>query len=126
MTVRQELPPAERRRIGALWVGFLASLLAFAAQFQFIYAAAPWACDRGGVALLHAASAVALLVIAGSTWLSWRNYRRAGERQTSDQDEGESARARLLSSLGIMVGVLLGLATIAQWLAVVLLDPCPK
>jgi hypothetical protein len=114
--------PAQKRRNFSLWLGLIGSMAVWAAHYQFLYAIAPWSCSHG-TALLHVTSLITLALIVGGIGLSWRNWNSVGG-ETDSKYSGEVGRVKMLSALGMMVGTFLAVSTIAQWIAVAMLDPC--
>ena len=53
------------------------------------------------------------------------NWGYAGRANPSDTDHGPEVQVAFLSLLGLMTASLFGLVIIAQWIAVIALDPCP-
>ena len=108
-----------------LWAGLLAGPVAWLVQFEAVYAVTPLVCAGGDLLPLHLIMLVGLIVALGGCALSWSDWRTAGRGWPSDADEGKFARARFMSVLGLLTGSLFSLLIVAQWLAVLLLDPCP-
>ncbi len=118
--------PSERRRDPALWAGVLAGPLAWFVQFQVAYWLAPGTCVGTGRLPLHLATLIGLLVALGGGGASWSSWRGTGHDLPSADEEGPLARVRFLAAMGLMSGPLFAVVILAQWFAIVLLDPCPR
>src|SRR4051794_34436896 len=109
----------------ALWLGLLGGPVAWGAQLQVVYALAPWACEGGPPATLHLLTAACLCGSLGGGWVAWNNWKSAGG-WPSATDAPPLGRARLMAALGLMTASLFSVVIVAQWLAVLMLDPCPR
>lgn len=120
-------PAAESRRPSLLseWVGLLGSPVSWLLQLQAIYSLTLWACDDGGRWPLHGAAMLGLVMATSSGMVAVRNWRLIGKGWPSDADEGRSARVRTMAALGMLSGALFSLVIVGQWLAIVMLNPCP-
>lgn len=105
-----------------LWAGLLAGPVGWFLSFLGAYALASGACEQG-TGRLHGLILVGLSVALGGALLARQTWKAAGGAP-SPKDEGVAARARLLSSLGLLGGCLFCALIVAQWLAVALLTPC--
>jgi hypothetical protein len=111
--------PEDARR---LWAGLLAGPVGWFLAFLGVYAQAPGACGHHA-GRLHGLILVGLIVAGAGTGLAWTTWKAAGGAP-SPKDEGVVARARLLSTLGLLGGCLFSLLIVAQWLAVAMLTAC--
>lgn len=87
------------------------------------YVIVPWACGSAvGAAALHLVSIVTLLAAAGAGVLAWT----AGPGAGGEWPGGSPAeRNGFLALLGMFSGALFALIILVQWMAVLILDPCP-
>lgn len=107
------------------WLGLMSPPVAWAVQMLTVYTLAPWSCAHGPLLPLHVVSALSLLIAASGSLLAWRSWRAVGGWPSS-ADEATLGRTRLMTLLGAMTGTLFSLVISAQWLAVFLLEPCPR
>lgn len=134
----REALPAPRL---ALWLGFLAGPVAFAANHQVSYMLVPWACVTARYGIMQLPSFVAAAVTLAGTVLSWRIWRRAGGRGLADvaadvdgapvggthgDAGGADARTRFLGLVGVLSGLGFFLVVLAQWIPSLLLGPCQR
>jgi hypothetical protein len=103
-----------------LWPALLAGPLAWAAHLQGVFALSAWATEQGTAGVLHAVGAACLLVAAGGLGLAWWAWRATGGWPTGGEPP-PAARARTLSTVGVMTGGLFVVVIAAQWAAVLLL-----
>lgn len=108
-----------------LWIGLLAGPAAWAVQLQTVYTLAPWSCDHSNLLPLHLVTSLCLAGAIGGGWLAWKKWQEIGGWPGGDEDV-DSGRVRLMSVVGIMSSALFALVILAQWFAVVMLDPCPR
>jgi hypothetical protein len=111
--------PEDARR---LWAGLLAGPVGWFLAFLAVYALAAGACGQHA-GRLHGLILLGLIVAGGGTVLAWRTWKAAGG-EPGPKDEGMVARARLLSTLGLLGGCLFSLVIVAQWIAVAMLTAC--
>ena len=76
----------------ALWTGLLAGPIIWLMQFQTNYTLVPWACRSGEHFLIYIVVAVALLLVAGAGFLSWRSWQETG-RDWPDEEAGVRPRS---------------------------------
>jgi hypothetical protein len=120
-------PDLDRERGNlSLWSAVLAGPVAVLLQSLVVLAASPTACFGPGEIALHATSAACLGLVLAGAWLARRDWRVGGSRWASEHDEGPLSRIRFLSSLALIGSAFFGLTVIAQWIAVLTLDPCPR
>src|SRR4051794_26633719 len=116
--------PSEAGRTLVLWFGGLGGPLAWFVPQQALYVLNFGVATPENRLPLHVASAVALLTALAAVAVSRANWRAVGG-WPADADEGRPARLRFLSVLGMLAGSLFALVIVAQWIAVVMLDPYP-
>src|SRR3954467_11241114 len=97
-----------RGEVLALWVGLLGGPVAWAAQFQWVYALAPWACEGGPMAALHLIAACCLAASAGAGLLAYRNWQTVGGWPEGTGAE-PAGRVRLMGVVGMMTASLFSL-----------------
>jgi hypothetical protein len=110
--------------IFSLWAGLLLPPVAWALQQSTLYTMVPWACQTGHFFALHAVSVAAIIVAGLGSFVSWRNWERAGREQSDDDRAGALPRTRFMSVLGLVAGGFFALVIFAQWLASFVLHPC--
>lgn len=108
-----------------LWAGLLLAPAAWIVELELVYMMANWACLGLPLFSLHIAAGTCLLISLWGLVIAGRNWRASGSRLPSDEQDPVTARVRFMSVLGVMTGALFSLLIVAQWLAVVFLDPCP-
>jgi hypothetical protein len=109
----------------ALWAALLAGPVVWLVQFQTNYTLVPLLCRGGAHNLaLHAVFVVALLVVAASALLAWRNFRAAGATTEGEDEAGVIPRTRFMSLLGLLVTAMFFLVIVAQWIASWVFGPC--
>jgi hypothetical protein len=116
--------PADRaRHNAALWVCVLISPLAWLAQLQLVYMLADQAC-KGNASLwqLHLVTLVCVLAALFGAGLSLQQWR---QRKQDGQSDALRVRRVWMAQQGMLTSGLFCIAIIAQWLAVVYLNPCP-
>jgi hypothetical protein len=111
-----------RRGGRALVAAYLLPPLAALLQLQVAYMSVPHAC-RHGTTALHVESALALLVGSSGVLAGWRVRRAAGGGWDA-KDADPAARTRFLATVGMLLGVLFVLVSVAMWLPILFLDPC--
>jgi hypothetical protein len=108
-----------------LWAGCLAGPIAWFLQLEAVYALASGYCGGKGRLGLHLVSLVCLLLAAGGSWASWKGWGTVGHAWPSESEGGTAGRARFMGALGLMSCLFCALVILAQWIAIVVLDPCP-
>src|SRR5438067_1854549 len=91
----------------------LAGPIVWLMQFQTNYTLVPWACRSGAHFLIYIVSIIALLVVAGAGFLSWRLWQEAG-RDWPDEQANVRSRSRFMAVLGLLTSALFFLVIIAQ------------
>lgn len=113
-----------RREAIVLWTGILAGPLLWFTHQQVSFALVPWVCAHGGVSWLHALTGlcvVGTLAAGGRAWPLWQRERtRVGEATAGQQ------RVRFMAAMGLLSSLFFVLVIIAQWVPMLLLDPCQR
>ena len=108
---------------GVLWTCMLMSPIAWVAQLQAVYVLADQACkgnvQRVALDMTTVGCLVLALVGGALAAIQWRRSRRLA------QNDSLWRRASWMAVEGMLSGVLFGVVIVAQWLAVVYLNPCP-
>jgi hypothetical protein len=107
----------------ALWFGILIGPLALLTQQQLGFMIVPWACATGLPPYLWLVSLIALLITLGGAFVSWREWKVAGELWP---DEGGSpvARSRFMAAGGLIMSLMFAMAIVAQAIPTFILSPC--
>lgn len=108
-----------------LWRGVFVAPLAFLAELTLAYALVPYACESQRHAPLHAVNAVALAVAVAGALYAWQVYRAAGGEPVGDPGD-RTARDRFVGMLGLLLGTIVSLALLAQWITAWMLPPCVR
>jgi hypothetical protein len=123
-------------------VGLLAGPLAWSLQLLVVYALTGFVCHRGWAVTLHLVSLVCFAAALLGVREAWR-HRNAGPTDAPASPvvgpapaatgvawplepvvrEGHSLH--FMGRLGLLIQSLFALAIVAEWIAVVLLHPCP-
>ena len=107
-----------------LWLALALPPLAWFVALNAAYFFVSWTCGRdGGTVLLHAITLGALAVAVAAGTLAWGLLRDVG----SDGDDGiddRPSRTRFLARLAVAGATVFALTLIAQWLEILVLDPC--
>ena len=113
-------------RSEAMWLcaGIFAGPLIWALQMQVGYVLVQGACASGSNLTLHVVTVVALILVAGGAFISWRNWRQAGQQQPSGKDGGPRARSNFMAVLGLSMNAMFFIAILAQGIASFVLHPC--
>jgi hypothetical protein len=98
-----------------LWATLLAPPLAWLMSFLINYALASRICGTGREAILHLTALCALLVSVTALALARHAGRRTSQNETTLQ---------FLATSAVVLGALSSLMILAQWLTIVLVDPC--
>lgn len=106
------------------WAAALAGPLAWFLNLEAVYALTPLACASGSRAGLHFTTFGCLAIAAMGAGLAWFNWVWAARSNPSDAEEGWEARVGFLSLLGLGSAALFTLLILAQWIAILVLDPC--
>ena len=109
----------------ALWTGLLAGPIIWLMQFQTNYTLVPWACRSGEHFLIYIVVAVALLLVAGAGFLSWRSWQETG-RDWPDEEAGVRPRSRFMAVMGLITSAFFFLVIVAQAVANLFFAPCQR
>jgi hypothetical protein len=113
----------EARHMRALWIGLLLPPIVVLADLEIAYALVPVACSWQSPLPVHLVHGTGLLLVFAGGLTAWRNWRALGVGWPEGEG-GPLARSRFLSGLGVCLSGLCVLVILAQWSAVLLLDPC--
>jgi hypothetical protein len=107
-----------------LWTGILIGPLAAMFNLGLNYVIADTTCTPGARALMHVVALGCLALTGGGFVLSWELWRSTGGGWPSDGPEPE--RSRFMGLWGTLANLLFLFVVIAQWIPVLLLQPCQK
>ena len=126
-TVRPESAPREGRpvSVGALWAGVLTPPLAALVLLEVAYLLVPYGCRTGREWPLHVSALAAVLIAAAGSALAWRNWEAVG-RTWPDTEGGATPRSRYLAAFGVLSGLLFALVIVAEWVPMLILEPCQR
>jgi hypothetical protein len=97
-----------------VWLGMLGPPAIWLTNFEIIYARVLPACAIKSNVWLIIVSVISLVLIAGCAFLAMRELGETGENKTR----------RFMGQVGVMSASLFALVTIAQIIAMLLMDPC--
>jgi len=108
-----------------LTIAALAGPVLALANQQLIYMANMWTCGHHMQHAAHVIPALCLIVTGFAAVVGYRAWRITG---LNDDDEGHgiTARARFLGITGVGLNVFAALVIIAQWIAILVFDPCMR
>jgi hypothetical protein len=109
----------------SLTLGWITAPLAALANQQLTYVVNMWACGHGRHAVMHIVPIVCLSVAMGAGFLAYRDWVMAG-RGVEDEAGTVDSRSRFIALLGMAYAVFSSLVILAQWLAIVVFDPCMR
>jgi|SRR5215207_6269854 len=117
------------RRLLALWAGIVAGPLAWAALLQTNYVLSYVACEQRHSWMLHLATGVALLLVAGAAFAAWRaaaSLAPLGEEEHAAADPARAMlfRARFMALSGLALCAWFIIVIIATELPALVLHPC--
>lgn len=92
---------------------------------QLSYALTPSACAARAEWWLHGLTVLALLAVAGATFLAWVEHQRL-PRQSTDQGETVATRSRFLAASGIGSGAFFFIVILATALPNWFLGACAR
>ncbi len=115
--------PANRLFFWSAWLAALAGPVAWAADLEAVYALAPRSCVSGR-AMLHLVTFLGLAAAGLGALVAALNRASFGRAIDADDRGSAAAQIRFLSAIGLMSNPLFSLIIVAQWLAILLLDPC--
>jgi hypothetical protein len=92
---------------------------------QLIYAANMWACGRNMHASMHLVPLLCVIVTVATGFFAYRDWRQVG---AGVEEEGGDvlSRSRFIAIGGMVISVFSSLVILAQWAAIVVLDPCMR
>jgi hypothetical protein len=105
--------------------GFLVPPIATLAGMQVAYAVVDATCRTGrhDVPAVHIVRLVTLLIVLGSGYVAWREWRSVGVEHPGDGGT-RAARTRFTAWVGVSSSALFSLVVIAQWLPAVFRSVC--
>jgi hypothetical protein len=107
----------------ALWIGILAGPIVWLMSFQANFTLAPWACEFNSKAALFLVTLLALLLVAGSGLLAWREWAALGKALPGDA-QGAVGRTRVMALGGVLTSSMFFLVILAQSIPELLLGAC--
>ena len=110
-------------RDAALWTGVLAGPIVWLISFQTNFVLVPWACVFQGKLALYLVSLVALLLVAGSGLLAWKQWSQLG-KQAEFEGAGALPRSRIMAFGGIMLSALSFVVILGQAIGEIILGAC--
>lgn len=111
------------KRDFALWTGILAGPVAWLLSFQANFTLAPWACEFNTKIALFIVTILALLLVAGSGLLAWREWTALGKVSPGDAG-GALARSRIMAISGVLMSAMFFLVVVAQSVPELILGAC--
>jgi hypothetical protein len=108
------IKPGDTREDFYVWLGMLGPPTIWLTNFEIIYARVLPACAIKSNIWLIIASLICLALIGGCGFLAIRELGGHGENKTR----------RFMAQVGVMSASLFALVTIAQIIAILLMDPC--
>lgn len=112
-----------KKRDLALWTGILAGPVVWLLSFQANFTLAPWACDFQSKTALFAVRILALLLVAGSGLLAWREWTALGKAPPADT-AGALGRTRIMALGGVLLSAMFFLVVLAQSIPEFVLRAC--
>ena len=107
----------------ALWFALVAPSVAFFLNLNASYFLAYWACGSRQLWVLHLLSAGTLAVCLGGGIAAWILFARAGRRWPGEGGD-PGTRSRFMEVLALMASGFFSLIILAQWLGLLMLQPC--
>ena len=107
----------------ALWTGVLAGPVVWLFSFQANFTLAPWACEFNTKVALFLVTIAALLLVAGSGLLAWREWSALG-RVSPDDTAGAMGRSRIMALGGVLLSAMFFLVIVAQAIPELILEAC--
>ncbi|HEX3684184.1 MAG TPA: hypothetical protein VHU83_16745 [Bryobacteraceae bacterium] len=112
-----------RTRNLALWTGVLAGPFVWLLSFQANFTLAPWACEFNTKIALFLVTLVALVLVAGSGWLAWREWTELG-KALPDNAAGALGRSRIMALGGVLLSAMFFVVILAQAMPELILGAC--
>lgn len=112
-----------RKRDFALWTGILAGPAVWLLSFEANFALAPWACEFKNKAALFVVAILALVLVACSGLLAWREWVALGKVQPDDAP-GIMGRSRVMALAGLFMSAMFFLVVLAQSVPNLVLGAC--
>ena len=115
--------PPEAYSLAAQWTGLFLAPAVFFVHLQGAYLLVLRACQDNGMAWVHAAGAVAVIVSAVGTFVAWRVWTATGGTSPGESTD-TAARARFLGICGLVVSAMITLILVAQLVTGFFTSPC--
>jgi hypothetical protein len=109
--------------IRGLWVGLLLAPIAFLINLEVSYALVPTACASRNKLPVHLVQLTCLLLTLYGLLTAWRCWKAAGATWPGEAGD-PLARSRFMAGTGLLVSAMFVLVIVAQWIPIVVLDPC--
>ncbi len=107
----------------ALWAGVLTGPIAWMISFGANWVLVPWACTLGWMPALYIVTVIALVIVAASGLLAWREWRQTGE-EPPGEGGNPIARARAMAIGGVALSAMFFLTILVQAIPNVVLAGC--
>lgn len=107
----------------ALWTGVLAGPILWLFSFQANFTLAPWACDFKNKAALFVVNILALILVAASGWIAWREWNAVGKEWPGGAG-GALARERIMAGGGLLMSTMFFIVIVAQAVPNLILGAC--
>ena len=118
----------ERWRLAAVWAGLLAGPVVWLTLLQTNYVLAYVACEVQATWFMHLATAVAVLLVAGAGYASWRaSFGDLTADETSTHplsDETRRQRSRWMSLAGVALSAWFIVVIVAMEVPIIVLREC--
>ena len=110
----------------ALWTGVLTGPVVFLVALEISYVLSYVACEVRRTWFIHAAIAIAAILVAASGWLAWTHGPAYSDRRPTPPATPETTenRARWMSIAGVLTAAWFTLALLAFEVPVIMLRPC--
>ena len=110
-----------RREIIRVWAGLLGPPVIWLIALSVNYALAHRVCEGGPAWPMHVVTGAALLLVAGTTWISWQSWKELG---VHDAGETVLGRRRLMAIGGLTNGAFFALAILGTAIPHLVLHGC--
>jgi len=117
---REEL--ARTRTSVGLWFGLIGAPAAALASTVINYSAVDRACVGNNSLVLHLLTLLFLIIALFAGFTAWWYRQRIGDRPATAA--GMLARARFMTTVGILLAAVATFAMILQWIPIFFLGPC--